>query len=168
MTRGAEGRTELGGTAESRGRETQGSAAPEKAAEASPTEEARKPSGWRRTVKTYSWSDGPHPDVAGSHVDLFLTIAEASELKREHVEVTFGPSVFEVRVNLPGNRKYTFRRDSLYAPIDPARSSWFLTKNKRRIKVILAKKEANRKWHGLTSVSRFQLPPPHPPPSPTP
>uniref|UniRef100_A0A7S3DYL8 CS domain-containing protein n=1 Tax=Chloropicon laureae TaxID=464258 RepID=A0A7S3DYL8_9CHLO len=144
--------TGAGGCAQAVGAPEEGTAVLKKTEEAKASGAGGAKRGWSRSVKTYSWSDGPHPDQADSHVHLYITIPEASELTKEHVDVAFGPARVEVRVNLPENRTWFFRREGLYAPIDPQASSWFLSKNKHRICVKLAKVEPKKKWHGLTTV----------------
>ena len=117
-----------------------------------PSTPANDFAGFRKSVKTYSWEDGRHADHPDPHVGIYITVDEASELKKDHIDVTFSPSSVGLEIRLPNDRTYFFRRDNLYESIDPEASTWFLSKNKHRIVVKLAKSDPRKKWPGLTKV----------------
>ena len=109
--------------------------------------------GWCRTIPSYSWSDGDHPDHPEAMVTVLLgreELGAPGEVRKENVSVEFTQTSVSVEIALAGDRRWIFRRDPLYEPIDPCASAWYLTA--RRIVLKLAKADRKKKWPGLTPV----------------
>eukprot|EP00793_Prasinoderma_coloniale_P002260 PRCOL_00002768-RA len=101
-----------------------------------------------KTIPRYEWSQ------TGSCVTvrLYLDYGGGEDLRREHVDASFGPQSLRLTISLPRKRTYSFAIHALHAGIVPEECGFKVSSSRGRVALKLRKLDAHYVWPKLDKL----------------